>query len=84
VDGLVNADIRRQVTENLLNQNSAEGSFVRKGRLLFEIDPRLFQALVDQAREQLAEANAQVAHSKAQLVQDPRKSWMFGRFHVAE
>ena len=40
----MNADIRRQVTGYLLKQNCAEGSFVRKGQLLFEIDPRPFQA----------------------------------------
>ena len=84
LDGLVNAAIRAQVTGYLLSQNYAEGSFVSKGQLLFEIDPRPFQAAVDQAREQLAEANAQLAQSKAQLVQDQRKNWMIGRCHVAE
>src|SRR5260370_19644260 len=69
LDGLVNAAIRAQVTGYLLRQNYAEGSFVRKGQLLFEIDPRPFQAAVDQARGQLAQANGQLAQAKAQLVQ---------------
>ncbi len=69
LDGMVNAAIRAQVTGYLLSQNYAEGSFVRKGQLLFEIDPRPFQAAVDQARGQLAQANGQLAQAKAQLVQ---------------
>jgi RND family efflux transporter MFP subunit len=69
LDGMVNAAIRAQVTGYLLKQNYAEGSFVRKGQLLFEIDPRPFQAAVDQARGQLAQANGQLAQANAQLVQ---------------
>jgi hypothetical protein len=55
LDGLVNAAIRSQVTGYLLTQNYSEGSFVKKGQLLFEIDPRPLQAAVDQARGQLAD-----------------------------
>src|SRR6201987_2398561 len=68
LDGMVNAAIRAQVTGYLLRQNYSEGSFVRKGQLLFEIDPRPFQAAVDQAQGQLAQANGQVAQAKAQLL----------------
>jgi len=68
LDGMVNAAIRAQLTGNLLRQNYSEGSFVRKGQLLFEIDPRPFQAAVDQAQGQLAQANGQVAQAKAQLL----------------
>ena len=68
LDGMVNAAIRAQVTGYLLRQNYSEGSFVRRGQLLFEIDPRPFQAAVDQAQGQLAQANAQVAQAKAQLL----------------
>ena len=49
LDGMVNAAIKAQVTGYLLTQNYAEGSFVRKGQLLFEIDPRPLQAAADQA-----------------------------------
>jgi RND family efflux transporter MFP subunit len=68
LDGLVNAAIRAQVTGYLLKQEYAEGSFVRKGQLLFEIDPRFLQAAADQAQGQLAQANGQVAQAKAQLL----------------
>src|SRR5258708_22133070 len=68
LDGLVNAAIRAQVTGYLLRQDYSEGSFVRKGQLLFEIDPRPFQAAVDQALGQLAQSSAQVALARAQLL----------------
>ena len=67
-DGLVNADIKAQVSGYLLKQNYTEGSFVRKGQALFEIDPRPFQATLEQAQGQLAQANGQLAQAKAQLV----------------
>jgi RND family efflux transporter MFP subunit len=69
LDGMVNAAIKAQVTGYLLSQNYFEGSFVRKGQLLFEIDPRPFQAAVDQSQGQLAQANAQFSQAKAGLVQ---------------
>jgi membrane fusion protein (multidrug efflux system) len=69
LDGLVNAAIRAEVTGYLLSQNYAEGSFVRKGQLLFEIDPRPFQAALDQAQGQLAQARGQLGQAKAQLTQ---------------
>ena len=69
LDGLVNAAIKAQVSGYLLSQNYAEGSFVRKGQLLFEIDPRPFQAALDQAKGQLAQAKGQLAQAKAQLAQ---------------
>src|SRR5579863_282046 len=69
LDGMVNAAIKAQVAGYLLTQNYAEGSFVKKGQLLFEIDPRPFQAAVDQAQGQLSQANGQLAQAKAQLVQ---------------
>jgi RND family efflux transporter MFP subunit len=69
LDGYVNADIKAQVTGYLLKQDYTEGTPVTKGQLLFEIDPRPFQAVVDQGRGQLAQANAQLAQAKAQLTQ---------------
>jgi RND family efflux transporter MFP subunit len=68
-DGIVNADIKAQVSGYLLKQDYTEGSFVHKGQLLFEIDPRPFQAVVDQGAGQLAQANGQLAQAKAQLTQ---------------
>ncbi|HWC96721.1 MAG TPA: efflux RND transporter periplasmic adaptor subunit [Candidatus Sulfopaludibacter sp.] len=69
LNGLVNADIKAQVAGYLLSQNYSEGSFVKQGDLLFQIDPRPFQAAVDQAQGQLAQANGQLAQAKAQLEQ---------------
>lgn len=65
LDGFTNADVRAQVTGYLLRQSYQEGSFVRKGQLLFEIDPRPFQATLDQAEGQLAQATAQLANAEA-------------------
>jgi membrane fusion protein (multidrug efflux system) len=65
--GEVNADIKAQVTGYLLTQNYKEGSYVTKGQLLFEIDPRRFQAALDQAKGQLAQAEAQLVLGEAQL-----------------
>ena len=67
--GMVNADIKAQVTGYLERQHYTEGSFVKEGQLLFEIDPRPFQAAVDQAQGQLAQAKGQVAQAHAQLAQ---------------
>ena len=64
-DGLVNADVRAQVTGYLLKQGYEEGAFVKKGQLLFHIDPRPFQAVLDQAGGQLAQAKAQLANAEA-------------------
>jgi len=72
--GFVDAQIHSQVTGYLLSQNYKEGSLVKKGDLLFQVDPRPFQALVDQARAkveaaktQLTEANAEVDQAKAEI-----------------
>jgi len=75
-DGMVNAEIKAQVTGYLLRQDYKEGSFVNKGQLLFEIDPRPFQAALEQADGQIAQfqgqleqANSQVTQAEAQLAQ---------------
>ncbi|MGA9734099.1 MAG: efflux RND transporter periplasmic adaptor subunit [Candidatus Acidiferrales bacterium] len=63
--GEVNANVQAQVAGYLLRRDYQEGSFVRKGQLLFEIDPRPFQATLDQANGQLAQAVAQLANAEA-------------------
>src|SRR5713101_2847231 len=65
LDGLSNADVRAQVTGYLLRQGYQEGAFVKKGQLLFEIDPRPFQAALDQAEGILAQAKASLANAQA-------------------
>jgi RND family efflux transporter MFP subunit len=65
LDGLVNADVRAQVTGYLMHQGYQEGAFAKKGQLLFEIDPRPFQAALDQAQGQLAQARAMLSNAEA-------------------
>jgi len=65
LDGLVNADVRAQVTGYLLKQAYQEGTFVKQGQLLFQIDPRPFQAALDQAQGQLAQAKAMLTNAQA-------------------
>ena len=66
-DGLVNATIRAQVQGYLVERNYQEGEFVKKGQILFRIDPRPFQAVLDQAKGQLSQAQARWENSKATL-----------------
>jgi membrane fusion protein (multidrug efflux system) len=65
LEGFVNADVRGQVTGYLLRQDYKEGALVQAGQLLFEIDPRPFQAALDEAKGQLATAIAQLANAEA-------------------
>src|SRR5580658_7979349 len=69
LDGLVNADIKAEVSGYLLQQAYTEGSFVQKGQLLFQIDARPFQAALEQAQGQLSQAQGLLAQAKAQLAQ---------------
>ncbi|MCU1294218.1 MAG: efflux transporter, family, subunit [Bryobacterales bacterium] len=67
LDGYVNAQIQPQVSGYLIKQNYKEGSLVHKGDVLFEIDPRPFQAILDQVKGQIAQAKGQLAQAEAQL-----------------
>lgn len=66
MDGLVNAKIKSQVTGYLLRREYQEGTFVRKGQLLFELDPRTFEAAVAQAQGQLSQARGQLEAANSQ------------------
>ena len=68
-DGMVNADIKAQITGYLLRQNYKEGSLVKKGELLFEIDPRPFQAALEQANGQVAQFQGQLEQAISQVTQ---------------
>jgi RND family efflux transporter MFP subunit len=70
LDGYVNAQIQPQVTGYIVNQTYKEGSFVRKGQMLFQIDERPFQALLDQAKAQLAQSEAQLGKTKLDVDRD--------------
>lgn len=67
LDGSVNATIRAQVQGYLTRQNYKEGDLVRTGQVLFEIDPRTFQAALDQAKGELAAQQARWTTAKANL-----------------
>lgn len=70
LDGYVNAQIQPQVTGYLLKQNYREGTAVQKGDILFEIDPRPFEALLAQAQGQLAQTQAQLGKTKLDVERD--------------
>ena len=70
LDGYVNAQIQPHVTGYIIKQNYREGSVVRKGDVLFEIDPRPFKAALDQARAQLAQFEAQLGKAKLDVERD--------------
>jgi membrane fusion protein (multidrug efflux system) len=67
MDGYVNAQIQPQVSGYLVRQLYREGSTVQKGQVLFEIDPRPFQALLDQAQAQVSQAQGALGQAQAQL-----------------
>jgi len=68
MDGNINAVINPQVTGYLIQQNYVEGQLVKKGQVLFEIDPRTFQAAYDQARGSLDQARGDLARQEAAYV----------------
>jgi membrane fusion protein (multidrug efflux system) len=70
LEGYVNAQISPQVSGYLIRQDYQEGAMVRKGQVLFEIDPRPFQAVLDQAKGQLAQAEAQMANAELNVKRD--------------
>ncbi len=70
LDGYVNAQIQPRVSGYIIRQNYKEGSVVRKGEVLFEIDPRPFKAALDQAKAQLAQAEAQLGKASLDVERD--------------
>ena len=67
LDGSVNATIRAQVQGYLIKQNYKEGDFVRNGQVLFEIDPREYQAALDQAKSALQQSKGSLEQAKAEV-----------------
>lgn len=70
LDGFVNAQIQPQVSGYLIKQNYQEGALVSKNQVLFKIDPRPFQAILDQAKAQLAQAEAQLGKTELDVQRD--------------
>jgi RND family efflux transporter MFP subunit len=70
LDGYVNAQVRPQVSGYLVRRNYREGAAVRAGDVLFEIDPRPFEAALAQTRAQLAQAQAQLGRTERDVDRD--------------
>jgi membrane fusion protein (multidrug efflux system) len=70
LDGYVNAQIQPQANGYLIRQDYREGSQVEKGQVLFEIDPRPFEAALHQAQGQLGQAQAQLQLAKINVNRD--------------
>ena len=70
LDGYVNAQIHPQVSGYLVQRNYREGATVRKGDVLFEIDARPLNAVLTQAKAQVAQAEAQLAKSARDVERD--------------
>jgi membrane fusion protein, multidrug efflux system len=70
LDGYVNAQIQPQANGYLIRQNYREGSQVQEGEVLFEIDPRPFEAALEQAQGQLGQAQAQLALTQINVNRD--------------
>lgn len=70
LDGFVNAEIQPRVSGYIIKQNYTEGAVVRQGDVLFEIDPRPFVAALNQAKAQLAQAEAQLGKASLDVERD--------------
>jgi membrane fusion protein (multidrug efflux system) len=70
LDGYVNAQIQPQANGYLIRQDYREGSQVQEGQVLFEIDPRPFDAALQQAQGQLGQAQAQLALTQINVNRD--------------
>ena len=70
LDGYVNAEIQPRVSGYIIKQNYKEGAVVRKGEVLFEIDPRPLRAVLDQAKAQVAQAEAQLGKATVDVERD--------------
>ncbi len=66
-EGFIDATIRAQVTGYLIRRNYEEGDFVKKGQILFQIDPRTFVAALEKAKGQLAQQNATWENARSNL-----------------
>jgi membrane fusion protein, multidrug efflux system len=70
LNGPTNAEITPKVGGYLLTQNYENGYFVKKGQLLYTIDPRPFQAALDGAKAEVAVAQANLERTETDVVRD--------------
>ena len=67
LEGFITANINAQVQGYIISRDYKEGSVVKKGDLLFQIDPRPFQATLDQAKGNLAVAQSNQTKADADV-----------------
>ena len=72
IDGSENADVRAQVEGRLIKRSYEEGSIVKKGDPLFEIDPRTYEAEVAQAKSNLEQGKAAAVAAKAEAEREQK------------
>lgn len=70
LNGSVNAQISPKVSGYVIVRNYREGYSVAKGQVLFEIDPRPYQAALDQAKASVAQAQANFGNSRLNVARD--------------
>jgi membrane fusion protein (multidrug efflux system) len=70
LNGRTNAQITPRVQGYLLVQNYRNGFFVKKGQLLYEIDPRAFEVAISQAKAQVAVAAANLSNAETNVARD--------------
>ena len=70
LNGPVNVDITPKVQGYLLRQDYQNGYFVRKGDLLFDLDPRQYQAALDAAKADVSQAEANLSRVQADVARD--------------
>src|SRR5882762_3185043 len=81
LDGFINANINAQVQGYIVSRDYQEGSLVKKGDLLFQIDPRPFEAALAQAKATLAKDKANLAKAEAD---EKRALDLFNRKVISE
>src|SRR5215469_13634227 len=70
LNGPVNSDITPKVQGYLLSQNYDNGTLVRKGQLLFQIDPRTFEAALEQAKAEVGRADSNLTKANNDVIRD--------------
>ena len=70
LNGRSNAQITPRVQGYLLTQNYRNGFFVKKGQLMYEIDPHAFQVAIEQAKAQVAVAVANLSNADTNVARD--------------
>jgi membrane fusion protein (multidrug efflux system) len=70
LNGPVNSDITPKVQGYLLTQDYVNGSLVKKGQLLFQVDPRPLQAALDQAKAEVGRADSTMTRATNDVARD--------------